>query len=161
MPTFPTTDPETIRAALAARLKSTQPTLAWQQDARWTPMLDREIAGSTLRSFNLVFAPEQEVGNGDGKQGAYGGGIQYACEVALIVSYPVEKNKLPRFLGADARDLSAILASLHESVSGMFAQLWSQERRVVPTYIGSDGAYVGTHTFTIDFFAVDTVAVAS
>jgi hypothetical protein len=160
MSTFPTTEPETIRAALAARLVAIRPSLAWKQDCRWTWTKDREVSG-TLRNFDLVFGPEQEVGNGDGRQGAYGGGIQYACEVSLVVSYPVERNKLPRFLGTDDRDLSAILVSLHETVTGMFAVIFTQDRRVVSTSTGSDGAYIGTHTFTIDFFAVDSVAVAS
>jgi hypothetical protein len=43
----------------------------------------------------------------------------------------------------------------------MFPQKFSEDTRVDPTYTGSDGAYIGTHTFTIEFFAVDSVAVAS
>lgn len=161
MSTFPTTDVATIRAALAARLVAIQPTLTQQQSARWTYLRNREVGGATLRSFNLRMRAQQEVGNGDGKQGAYGGGIQYAVPVELVVSYPVSEWDVDLFVGTDAQDLSAILVNLHETVSGMFAQTWSQDRRVVSTYTGSDGAYVGTHAFTIDYFAVDTVAVAS
>jgi hypothetical protein len=158
---FPTTDPDTIRDALGARLVSIKPSLEQGQLSRWTWLKDREVAG-TLRSFDLRFAAETEVGNGDGRQGAYGGGIQYECVVELVVSYPVTVYRLPRFLGSDARDLSAILADLHTYIpgDGMFAQMWSQDRRVVSTWTGSDGAYIGTHTFTIDFFAVDSVQVA-
>lgn len=159
--TFPTTDPETIRQALADKLVAIQPTLTRGQVARWTYLKDRDVAGATLRSFNLRFRAQYEVGNGDGRQGAYGGGIQYAIPVELVVSYPVSEWDIELYMGTDGQDLSATLVALHETVSGLFAQLWSQERRVVMTYAGSDGSYVGTHSFTLDYFAVDTVAVAS
>jgi hypothetical protein len=158
--TFPTTEPETIRAALAARLMAIRPSLEWSHESRWTWTKDREVAG-TLRNFDLVFEPETEVGNGDGRQGAYGGGMHYECEVRLVVSYPVDEHKRPRFIGSDARDLSAILVSLHETVSGMFPQKWSEQQRVESSFTGSDGGYIGTHAFKIQFFAVDSVAVAS
>jgi hypothetical protein len=149
-----------IRTALADRLVAIRPTLAVRQDARWTYLPDREIAG-TLRSFNLMFRAQTEVGNGDGKLGAMGGGMHYASPVELIVSYPVSRWDIEIFMGTDAQDLSAVLVNLHETVTGMFPQTWSQDRRIEPTYTGSDGNYVGTHTFTIEFFAVDSVAVAS
>jgi hypothetical protein len=147
--TFPTTTPIAIRAALAARLVAIRPTLDVRQDARWTYLPDREIAG-TLRSFNLMFRAQTEVGNGD-----------FASPVELIVSYPVGRWDIEIFMGTDAQDLSAVLVNLHETVTGMFPQTWSQDRRVVPTYTGSDGNYIGTHSFTVEFFAVDSVAVAS
>jgi hypothetical protein len=159
MSTFPTTEPETIREALARRLEAIEPTLTWER-SRWSWQKDAEIMG-TLRNFDAIFGAETEVGNGDGRLGAMGGGMHYECIVELVVSYPVEKNKLPRYLGADARDLSAVLVDLHTYASGMFPQWWSQDRRVVSTFTGSDGGYIGTHTFTIEFFAVDSVAVAS
>jgi hypothetical protein len=159
--TFPTTDPLTIRQALADRLVAIRPTLAMHQASRWTYLKNREVGGATLRSFNLMFRRQVEVGNGTGAQGAYGGGIQYASPVELIVSYPVSQWDIEIFMGTDAQDLSAVLVNLHETVSGMFAQRWSQERRVETSYTGTDGTYIGTHSFTIDFFAVDSVAVAS
>lgn len=107
-----------------------------------------------------MFRAQTEVGNGDGTQGAYGGGIQYASPVELIVSYPVSKWDIEIYMGTDAQDLSAVLVDLHTTVSGMFPQRWSQDRRVVPTYTGSDGGYIGTHSFTVDFFAVDRVTLA-
>jgi hypothetical protein len=160
MSTFPTTEPDTIRDALVARLHAIAPTYLPGRDKRWTWNKGREVGG-TLRAFDAVFGQETEVGNGDGRLGAMGGGMHYECIVELVVSYPVEKNKLPRYLGADARDLSAVLVDLHTYVSGMFPQWWSQDRRVVSTFTGSDSGYIGTHTFTIEFFAVDSVAVAS
>jgi hypothetical protein len=158
----PTTDPETIRDALAAILVTVIPTLEWGQSARWTRLKDREIAGA-LRSFDLVFEPETEVVvNPDtGQQGAYGAGIEYRCEVALVVSYPVDQHKIRRYIGADARDLGAVLVSLHETVDGVYPQAWNVDRRVVSTYTGSDGSYIGTHSFAIHFRAAFTVAVAS
>jgi hypothetical protein len=157
--TFATTEPETIREALAAKLQAIQPSLTWDR-TRWTWQRDAEIMGP-LRNFDLRFGPETEVGNGDGRQGAYGGGMHFECVVELVVSYPVSYSQIDRFVGADSRDLSAILVSMHETVSGMFAQRFSEDRRVESTYTGNDSAYIGTHTFTIEFFAVDSVAVAS
>jgi hypothetical protein len=158
----PTTDPETIRQALAVILKSVIPTLAWQRDARWTPTLDREVAG-TLRNFNLIFEPETEVvvNPETGQQGAYGAGIEYRCAVRLVVSYPVSEHRLPRFLGSDAADLSAVLVSLHEEISGLYPQAWNVDRRVVSTFTGSDSGYIGTHSFALHYRAAFTVARAS
>jgi hypothetical protein len=158
----PTTDPETIRAALAGILANVIPSLAWQQDARWTWLKDRQVAG-TLRSFDLIFEPETEVVTNPetGQQGAYGAGIEYRCAVRLVVSYPVSEPRLPRFLGADARDLSAVLVSLHESIAGLYPQAWNVDRRVVSAFTGSDSGYIGTHAFTLHFRAAFTVEMAS
>jgi hypothetical protein len=152
--TLATTDPETIRAALAARLVAMKPTLAWQQERRWTWTKDREVSG-TLRTFDLKFGIEYEITAGP--ESAYGGGITYAVPVELVVSYPVEENKRDRFIGTDARDLSAMLVRIHESIAGLFAQAWSVDRRVVSTWTGSDNSYIGTHAFTLHFYAADSV----
>lgn len=158
---MPVTEIEPIRQTLAARLQLVIPTLTWQQASRWTYQPDREIAG-TLRNFNLIFGPEREVVTDDrGVQGAYSGGIEYASDVELRVAYPVSEAELPRFLGSDARDVTALLETLHQFVPGMFAQTWSLADRIVPTWTGTAGAYIGTLPFTIRFFAVDTVQVAS
>jgi hypothetical protein len=158
----PTTDPETIRAALAAILITVIPTLEWGQDARFTWVKDREVAG-TLRNFDLRFRPETEVVvNPDtGQQGAYGAGIEYRCEVDMLVSYNVDQHKIERFIGSDCADLSAILVELHESVAGVYPQAWNVDRRVVPSYTGSDGAYVGTLSFALHFRKAFIVARAS
>jgi len=158
---MPTTDPEAIRQGLAARLESVIPTLTWQQDARWSFQPDQEISG-TLRNFNLVFGPEREVVVDErGVQGAYSGGIEYACDVEVVVAYPVSEAERPRFLGADARDLTALLETLHQFVPGMFAQTWSVSDRVTSTWTGNAGAYIATFSFSIRFFGVDTVEIAS
>jgi hypothetical protein len=157
--TFPTTEPETIREALCRRLEAIQPTLSWDR-SRWTWQKDAEIMGP-LRNFDARFGAETEVGNGDGRLGAMGGGMHYECVVELVTSYPVGLRELDRFIGADNRDISAVLVTLHELVSGMFPQTFSATRRVVSTFTGSDAAFIGTHTFTIEFFALDSVAVAS
>jgi hypothetical protein len=157
---MPITDPEPIRQALAARLQLVIPTLSWQAGARWTFQQDMEISGA-LRNFDIRFGPEDEVVVDDeGVQGAYGGGIEYAVDVEVRVSYPVLEAERDRFLGADARDLTALLETLHQFVSGMFAQQWSQRSRVASTWTGSPGAYVGSHRFRIRFFASDTVQVS-
>lgn len=158
---FPTTDPEAIRAQLAERLESVIPSLEWQQDSGWTYQPDAEISGK-LRNFDLIFEPEVEVVVDErGVQGAYGGGIEYACDVELRVSYPVPEAQRPRFLGSDARDVTALLETLHQFVPGMFAQRWSVSERVESTWSGSSGAYIGSLRFSIRFFASDAVQVAS
>lgn len=158
MSTFDTTEPETIRATLAGLLETVIPTSTWDQ-SRWTWQKDAEVMG-TLRNFDAIFDEEEEVGV-PGSYAAYGGGITYRCPVRVVVSYPVEDAERRRLMGADKRDLSAILERLHESVAGMFAQSNSVDRRVTSTYAGSDGAYVGTFSFEIHFFASDQVQVAS
>jgi hypothetical protein len=158
----PTTDPETIRDALAAILITVIPTLAWSQDARWTWLKDREVTGTT-RSFDLRFKPETEVvvNPETGQQGAYGAGLEYRCEVECVVSYQVDQYKIDRFIGSDAADLSAILVELHESVDGVYPQAWNVDRRVVLSYTGSDGAYVGKLSFALHFRKDFIVARAS
>jgi len=154
-----TTDPEAIRQALAQRLQRVIPSLTWQQDTRWTFVEDVEVSGS-LRNFDLIFGDEAEVVVDDtGVQGAYGGGIEYECEVSLVVSYPVTEAERPRFMGADKRDVTALLETLHTFVPGMFAQKWSLAERVASSWTGTSGAYIGTHVFSIRFFAPDTVEV--
>lgn len=161
MSTFHTTEPEVIREALARVLEATLPSLDWQDSARWTWTKDAEVSGA-LRNFDLLFEPETEVITNDiGGQGAYGGGIEYACDVQLVVSYPVRLADLSRFRGSDGRDLTALLVRLHADVPGMMPQRNAQDRRVVPSYAGTEPNYIGTFAFKINFFAVDTVAVAS
>jgi hypothetical protein len=158
----PLTDPDTIRAALAGILERVIPTYVPQQDCRWQWQRDQEITG-TLRNFDLIFEPETEVVTNPetGQQGAYGAGIEYRCVVRLVVSYPVSEPRLPRFLGADSRDLSAVLVSLHENIAGLYPQAWNVDRRVISTFTGSDGGYIGTHAFALHFRAAFTVEMAS
>jgi hypothetical protein len=157
-----TTDPETIRAALAVLIKTIVPTLAWSRDARWTYTPDREVTGS-LRNFDLIFGEETEVVTNEatGQQGAYGAGVEYRCPVDLVVSYPVDKHRRPRFIGSDGRDISALLVQLHELIDGLYPQAWSVDRRVVPSFTGSDGNYVGTFSFAIHFRVAFTVELSS
>lgn len=159
MSIFSTTEPEAIRTVLARLLETVLPTYPWEDGSRWTWQKDAEVMG-TLRNFDLIFGVEEEVGT-PGSYAAYGGGITYRCLVECKVSYPVDAPTLRRLMGGDSRDLSAILERLHESVAGMFAQANSVDRRVVPSFTGSDGAYVGTFAFEVHFFASDQVAVAS
>lgn len=161
MSTFPTTEPETIRAALAAKLEATLPSLDWQDSARWHWTRDAEVGGA-LRNFDIIIEPEIEVITTDiGGQGAYGGGIEFECECMLVVSYPVRLADVRRFVGSDGRDLTAHLVRLHEDVPGMMPQRHAQDRRVVPSYTGTEPNYIGTFSFKINFFALDSVAVAS
>ena len=163
MSVYPTTEPETIREALARQLEAIRPRLAWRQLSRWTWQKDAEIAGgATLRTFDLLFGAEVEVVvDEEGVQGAYGGGIEYECPVVLRVSYPVREAELPRFLGADARDLTALLVRLHESVPGMFPHAESKGRRIEPSSTGVDGRYIGEHRFDVRFFSDESVVLAS
>jgi hypothetical protein len=150
-----TTDPETIRQALAARLEAIAPRLDWRDGARWTFTDGAEVSG-TLRNFDLIFAPEVEViVTDDGGQGGYGGVIEYECDVSLVVSYPVKLAELPRFLGSDLQDLTGILVKLHQTATGMKAMHFSQDRRVVPSYTGTEPNFIGTFAFKISFFAPD------
>ena len=100
MSVYPTTEPETIRAALAQQLQTVVPKLTWRQSSRWTWKKDGEIAG-TLRNFDLIFGAEVEVAVDDrGVQGAYGGGLEFECPIVCRVSYPLKLAELPRFMGA-------------------------------------------------------------
>lgn len=162
MSVFETTEPEIIRAALADQLQAVQPRLTWRQEARWTWERDAEIVGGmSLRSFDLIFGVEFEVTIDDrGIQGPYGGGIEFECPVVLRVSYPVKEAELPRYMGADVRDLTGLLVRLHESVPGLLPFAESRGRRVETTVTGVDGKYVGEMRFGARFFSDETVVMA-
>jgi len=144
-----TTDADTIRAALAAQIQTIVPRFEPRRDDRWTWQQDAEIRGS-LRNFDVVLEAETEVIS----DGAYGGGIEYTTVLQIVVSYPVPMALLPRFLGADGQDLAAILIRLHTTIPGMFPV----EVALELSSTGDPGAYVGTFTGRLNFFASDVVA---
>lgn len=144
-----TTDADTIRAELAAQIKTIVPRFEPRRDERWTWQQDAEIRGQ-LRNFDVILEAETEVLS----DGGYGGGIEYSAVLQIVVSYPVPRALLPRFLGSDGQDLAAILIRLHTSIPGMFPV----EVALELSSAGEPGAYVGTFTGRINFFASDTVA---
>jgi hypothetical protein len=147
-----TTDATTVRAALAAAIQSIVPRYLPRRDQRWRWLEDKEIAG-TLRSFDVVMGPEYEV-----PSGAYGGGLEYASETEIRVSYPVGENDVNRFVGADAQDLAAILIRLHTSIPGMLPVSMRGEQPIsTPVIAGESPAYVVTYTTELHFFVSDTV----
>lgn len=147
------TDAETVREALAAQLVRVIPRYAPQRAERWTWQRDQEICG-TIRNFDVVLEPEAEV-----IRGAYGDGLEYAADTAIVVSYPVSEPDLARYAGADGQDLAAVLIRLHTSVPGMqpvsMRGLLPVSERILD---GSPGAYVVTFRASLHFMVSDLVA---
>lgn len=146
------TDADTIRAELARQIGTIVPRYAPSRDSRWTWARDGEIVG-TLRTFDVVLAAEDEVIGG-----AYGGGLEYASETEIRVSYPVSEAELPRFVGSDGQDLAAILIRLHTSIPGMFPVSMRGELPVFERVTeGDPGRYTAIFRTRIHFFVSDTV----
>lgn len=147
-----TTDADTIRATLAAQIESIIPRRESHRDHRWRWARDGEIVG-TLRTFDVIMAAEDEVIGG-----AYGGGLEYASETEIRVSYPVSEAEVHRFVGADGQDLAAILVRLHTSIDGMFPVGMRGDLPIFERVIeGDPGRYIATFRTTINFFVSDTV----
>ena len=150
-----TTTADAVRDALAAQIQTIVPRYAARQSERWTWTRDQEVAG-TLRNFDVLMDAEEEV-----PEGAYGGGLEYASETEIRVAYPVSGPDLPRFMGADAQDLAAILVRLHTSIPGMFPVSMRAELPILDkSSTGSNGAYVVSYRTSLHFFVVDTVVTS-
>ena len=146
------TDPETIRRELVDQIKRIIPTEPRQRDSRWTWLEDQEIRG-TIRNFDVLLEPEVETTGG-----GYGGGLQYEAATNIMVSYDVSEADQRRLVGADGRDLAAMLVRVHESVPGMFPVVGYDRKPIAEiTVAGKAGAYTVTFSTQVSFWASDLV----
>lgn len=161
MAEFDTTDPDTIREALGAAIVSIVPSYSARQDERFVWAKDQEIAaGSTFRLFDCRFGPEQEDTDNQFDGAWHGGGIVYACDVEIRISYPVSSPLAARFAGADGRDIAGVLAVLHTEIDGMFALSTDGKPGPVldgPVIEDTSGRHVAVFATRVAFFVSDEV----
>jgi hypothetical protein len=111
---IPTTTASAIVDELVTQIHAITPTHASYQERTWNHAEDFQIAGSDVRTFDLVALPE--TADPDGIHGA--DGIGYTMPIQVVTSYgglnPTEARRLVGADGADLRRVFELLYSTHD-----------------------------------------------
>jgi len=162
---IPTTTPDAIVSAVAARILGITPSFAEYQASGWKYKPGADIDGAEIRTFDLVADPEEITP--DGIWGA--DGLEAEFDLRIVTTYSgCQPSTARRLAGADARDIWLNLHNAVGTISGMLPMRAGERyeiRSVGRTRTADDaddGArwrFVYMFTFRIHFKAADYSAL--